>query len=186
VGKDSSGKFFLKSKKEIPETIGRLSAFHGNAGILLRAFVYARLLGREGLVRASELAVLNANYLMIKLKELGYRLAFPKRRATHEFIISIQNGTALEIAKRLLDYGFHAPTMYFPILIPECLLIEPTETESRRELDCFIEAMKKILKEARETPEFLKGAPYSQSVKRLDEVKAAKDLDIAWSGERSS
>lgn len=183
---DPRGQYKLATQEDKPMTIGRLSAFHGNAGILLRAFVYARLLGREGLTQASEIAVLNANYLMKKLEAVGYTLAFPKRRATHEFILTIQKEqkkyhiSALDIAKRLLDYGFHAPTMYFPLLIPECLLVEPTETESRRELDCFIDAMKNILREIQEQPEILKSAPHTQPVRRLDDVKAARELDIAW------
>jgi len=190
IDKDPHGKYFFKTRNLMPDSIGRLSAFHGNAGILLRAYVYARLLGREGLKRASEIAVLNANYLMVKLEQVGYTLGFSQRRATHEFILTMQkeyknfNISALDIAKRLLDYGFHAPTMYFPLLIPECLLVEPTETESKRELDLFVDAMENILKEIKDNfeknPSFLKNAPYSLSVKRLDDVKAAKELDIAF------
>ena len=125
------------TEKDCPQTIGRLSAFMGNAGIILRAYLYARLLGKEGLERVSEFATLNANYLLARLKQAGLTPAYPKRRASHEFIITLKNEaktlhiTALDVAKRLLDYGFHAPTMYFPLLVPECLLIEPTETGAK-------------------------------------------------------
>lgn len=126
------------NEKDCPKTIGRLSAFMGNAGIILRAYAYARLLGKEGLHRASEFATLNANYLLQRLRKAGFTPAFPDRRATHEFIITLKPEattlriSALDVAKRLLDYGFHAPTMYFPLLVPECLLIEPTETETNK------------------------------------------------------
>src|SRR5579862_4245601 len=175
------------SEKDCPNSIGRLSAFMGNAGIILRAYFYARLLGREGLHRVSEFATLNANYLLARLKAAGFTLAYPKRRASHEFIITFKHEaktlhiTALDIAKRLLDYGFHAPTMYFPLLVPECLLIEPTETESKETLDAFADAMIEILKEAREDPALLKSAPHTLPVRRLDEVKAARDLDLIYS-----
>src|SRR3569832_2284491 len=133
-------------EQDAPQSIGRLSAFMGNAGVLLRAYVYARLLGREGMERVAEYATLNANYLMARLAEQGYSPAFPARRATHEFIITLKQQakelgvTAMDVAKRLLDYGYHAPTTYFPLLVPECLLIEPTETESKEALDCFAAA----------------------------------------------
>ena len=171
-----------------PQSIGRLSAFMGNAGVLLRAYVYARMLGREGMRRVADFATLNANYLMVKLAAAGFDVAYPGRRATHEFIITLKRQhrelgvTAMDFAKRLLDYNFHAPTTYFPLLVPECLLIEPTETEAREELDAFVDAMAKILHEAETDPELLKEAPHTQPVRRLDEVRAAKQLDLAWSG----
>ncbi len=174
------------TEKDCPNSIGRLSTFHGNVGVLLRAYVYARLLGREGLKRVSQFATLNANYLMHRLQTVGYTLAFPTRRASHEFIITAKpltkkyGITALDIAKRLLDYGYHAPTVYFPLLVPECLLIEPTETESRQELDRFVDAMAEILKEAQQTPEILKEAPLNCPVSRLDEVKAARELNLKY------
>ena len=158
----------------------------GNAGVLLRAYVYIRLLGHEGLTRVAEFASLNANYLQAQLAQAGFELAYPKRRASHEFIITFKdakkkmNISALDIAKRLLDYGFHAPTMYFPLLVPECFLIEPTETESKQDLDAFVDALIAILREAAENPEILLKAPHRLPVKRLDEVKAAKDLDLNW------
>lgn len=174
------------TEKDCPQTIGRLSAFMGNAGIILRAYLYARLLGREGLERVSEFATLNANYLLARLKKAGFTPAYPNRRASHEFIITLKNEaktlqvTALDVAKRLLDYGFHAPTMYFPLLVPECLLIEPTETESKEMLDAFADALIQIISEAKKDPALLKGAPYSLPVKRLDDVKAARELDLMY------
>ncbi|MCW8964149.1 MAG: aminomethyl-transferring glycine dehydrogenase subunit GcvPB [Gammaproteobacteria bacterium] len=171
---------------DIPQTIGRLSAFAGNAGVLLRAYIYARLLGKDGMRRVADYATLNANYLMARLKAAGFDLAFDGRRATHEFIVTLKrqakelNATAMDYAKRLLDYGHHAPTTYFPLLVPECLLIEPTETEDKATLDNFIEAMSRIDEEARTDVEILKSAPVSLPVKRLDDVKAARELDLTW------
>lgn len=185
VGKKDNQYVWL-TEKDCPKTIGQLSAFMGNAGILLRAYIYARLLGEEGLRRVSDFSTLNANYLMVKLKEAGFDLAYPKRRATHEFIVTLKKQSdqyhvsAMDVAKRLLDYGFHAPTTYFPLLVPECLLIEPTETESKEELDNFVTAMQKILQEAKDTPELVQQAPHSLPVKRLDDVKAAKELNLVW------
>jgi glycine dehydrogenase subunit 2 len=176
------------TEKERPQSIGRLSAFMGNAGVLLRAYVYARMLGREGMQRVAEFSTLNANYLMKRLQDAGFDLAFPRRRATHEFIVTLkrqhkeQGISAMDVAKRLLDYGYHAPTTYFPLLIPECLLIEPTETESREELDGFVEAMTKIRQEAERNPALLHEAPHTQPVRRLDEVRAARELDLRWAG----
>jgi glycine dehydrogenase subunit 2 len=169
-----------------PQSIGRLSAFMGNAGVLVRAYIYARMLGREGMQRVADYATLNANYLMARLRAAGFDLAFPGRRATHEFIVTLKRQhkeldiSAMDFAKRLLDYNFHAPTTYFPLLVPECLLIEPTETETREELDGFVEAMIRIQQEAEKSPELLKEAPHTQPVRRLDEVRAAKHLDLAW------
>jgi len=173
-------------EKDLPQSIGRLSAFMGNAGVLLRAYVYARLLGREGMHRVAEFATLNANYLAAQLEKRGFELAFKGRRASHEFIITLKKQkqaldlTATDVAKRLLDYGFHAPTIYFPLLVPECLLIEPTETEDKETLDAFIEALVKIWDEARADIARVKGAPYTLPVRRLDDVRAARQLDIAW------
>lgn len=172
------------TKVDCPKSIGRLSCFMGNAGILLRAYFYARLLGRDGLHRVSTFATLNANYVMAALKQAGFEIAYPNRRATHEFIVTLKKEaktyqiTALDFAKRLLDKGFHAPTMYFPLLVPECLLIEPTETESLETLDQFISAMIEIFSEMENTPELLKNAPHHLPIKRLDEVKAARALDL--------
>ncbi|MBS7456111.1 aminomethyl-transferring glycine dehydrogenase subunit GcvPB [Coralloluteibacterium stylophorae] len=185
VVKEGEG-YRLVHEKERPLSIGRLSTFAGNAGVLLRAYVYARLLGREGMRRVSEFATLNANYLARRMAEKGFDLAYPQRRASHEFIVSVQKQkkahgvTALDFSKGLLDYGIHAPTNYFPLLVPECLLIEPTETESKEVLDGFVEVMAELLEKAKTDPEWLKAAPYTTPVRRLDDVKAAKDLDLAY------
>ena len=171
---------------ECPQTIGQLSAFGGNAGVLIRAYVYARLLGRQGMRRVGEYATLNANYLAARLRDKGFDLAYPQRRASHEFIVTVQrqkkdNGiTALDFSKSLLDYGIHAPTNYFPLLVPECLLIEPTETESKDVLDRFVEVMGELLEKSRNDPAWMKSAPYTTPVRRLDDVKAAKDLDLSY------
>ncbi len=187
VARDGDDYHWL-TEKECPDTMGRLTTFMGNAGVLLRAYIYARMLGREGMHRVADFATLNANYLMVRLREKGFDLAFPQRRATHEFIVTLKKQqknmgvTAMDFAKRLLDFGYHAPTTYFPLLVPECLLIEPTETEAKEELDGFVEAMAKILEEAASNPEILKEAPHTQPVRRLDDVRAARELDLAWSG----
>jgi glycine dehydrogenase subunit 2 len=176
----------LLNENDLPLSIGRLAAHIGNAGVLLRAYIYVRLLGGEGMRRVAEFATLNANYLMAELKRAGFEIAYPTRRASHEFIVTLKKQkdetgvTARDIAKRLLDKGFHAPTAYFPLLVPECLLIEPTETESKQTLDAFVGAMKEILEEARRQPELVKNAPYTTPVRRLDEVRAARELDLAW------
>ena len=183
---DDENEYIIVTEKENPQSIGRLSAFMGNAGVLLRAYIYARLLGREGMIRVAEYATLNANYMMKELEKAGFELAFPNRKATHEFIVTLKkqakdlNVNAMDFAKRLLDYGFHAPTTYFPLLVPECFLIEPTETEAQDALDGFIAAMIAIQKEAEEDAEMVKGAPYTLPVRRLDDVKAAKELDLTW------
>ena len=164
----------------------------GNAGILLRAYSYARLLGAEGMNRVAEYATLNANYMAAEMARVGFTLAYPDRRATHEFIVSLAKEaknlgvSAMDFAKRLLDYGHHAPTTYFPMLVPECLLIEPTETESKSEIDDFVAAMAMILEEAVEQPELVTSAPHTTTVQRLDDVKAARDMDLTYSdGSRS-
>lgn len=186
IGKSEDGSYHFVRKKDAPLSIGRLSAFAGNAGVLLRAYVYARLLGREGMTRVAEYATLNANYLAKRLAEKGFTLAYPERRASHEFIVTVapqkkaHGVTALDFSKALLDHGIHAPTNYFPLLVPECLLIEPTETESKETLDRFVEVMAKLLDDAANDTERMKGAPYTTPVRRLDDVKAAKELDLAW------
>jgi glycine dehydrogenase subunit 2 len=180
------GNYRWLTEKDLPQSIGRLSAHMGNAGVLLRAYIYARMLGAEGMHRVAEFATLNANYLMAELKKVGFDLAFPDRRASHEFIVTLkgmkeQTGiTAMDVAKRLLDKGFHAPTTYFPLLVPECLLIEPSETESKETLDAFVAAMKEILQEAHHSPMLVKNAPHTTPVRRLDDVKAARELDLVW------
>lgn len=144
------------------------------------------MLGREGMQRVAEFSTLNANYLMARLTAAGFEAAYPQRRASHEFIITLKREarelgiTAMDVAKRLLDYGYHAPTTYFPLLVPECLLIEPTETESKEDLDGLVAALVAIREEARTQPEQLKTAPHTMPVRRLDDVRAARQLDLAW------
>ncbi|MDH4073275.1 MAG: aminomethyl-transferring glycine dehydrogenase subunit GcvPB [Gammaproteobacteria bacterium] len=177
------------TEKDLPQTIGRLSGFMGNAGVLLRAYVYMRLVGRAGMKRIGEFATLNANYLQKRMQEAGFELAYPSRRASHEFIITVKDEskalhvTAMDFAKALLDKGFHAPTTYFPLLVPECLLIEPTESETKETIDRFVQAMVEIREAAREDIASVKGAPYTTPVRRLDDVKAARQLDLAWKPE---
>lgn len=191
VGREDTGdgaRYRWLTRADRPQSIGRLSGYMGNAGILLRALAYGLLLGREGLTRVGEFATLNANYMAARLQAEGFQLAYPERRATHEFIISFKREaqaygvTAMDIAKRLLDFGVHSPTTYFPLLIPECFLIEPTETETREELDRFIDALVAIKAEIESTPDLVRKAPHTLPVKRLDDVKAARDLDLAWHG----
>ena len=183
---EKKGQFTWLTEKDCPKTIGRFGGFMGNAGVLMRAYIYAKMLGNPGMKRVGEFATLNANYLMKRLEALGYTLAFPDRRATHEFIITMKpltkeyGVTALDLAKRLLDYGFHSPTIYFPLLVPECLLIEPTETECKEELDLFIDAMANIMQEIKTDVDKVKKAPFKRKIGRLDEVKAAKELDLAF------
>jgi glycine dehydrogenase subunit 2 len=185
VGKDGARYRWL-TERDLPQSIGRLSGFMGNAGVNLRAYIYMRLLGREGMVRVAEFAALNANYLLKRLQALGFEAAYPNRRASHEFIITLKQESkvfevsAMDVAKRLLDHGFHAPTTYFPLLVPECLLIEPTETEAKEDLDRFCDAMGAIREEMRQDPEKLNTAPHTMPVRRLDDVRAAKQLDLAW------
>ncbi|HEX4895942.1 MAG TPA: aminomethyl-transferring glycine dehydrogenase subunit GcvPB [Solimonas sp.] len=190
VGKKGK-KYRWLDERDLPQTIGRLSAWMGNAGVLLRAYIYARMLGRDGMHRVGEFATLNANYLAARLKDKGFDLAFPQRRASHEFIITLKRQkqeielTATDVAKRLLDYGYHAPTIYFPLLVPECLLIEPTETEDKDTLDAFVETLVRIWDEAKADIAHVKGAPYTMPVRRLDDVRAARQLDLRWQPQRA-
>jgi glycine dehydrogenase subunit 2 len=185
VGRDNE-RYRWVTEVDRPQSIGRLSAFMGNAGVLLRAYVYLRMLGREGVRQVAEYATLNANYLLARLKAAGFDPAYPRRRASHEFIVTLKRQareldvTAMDFAKRLLDFGMHAPTTYFPLLVPECLLIEPTETESKETLDAFTEAMIRIQREAEQEPEHVRSAPHNMVVRRLDDVRAARELDLTW------
>ena len=179
-------RYVWQTERDRPQSIGRLSTFAGNVGVLLRAYIYMRMLGRDGMAKVGEYATLNANYLLARLTGGGFDAAYPKRRASHEFIVTVKRQarelgvTAMDFAKRLLDHGQHAPTTYFPLLVPECLLIEPTETESKAALDAFVEAMVQILTEATQEPERVRSAPHTMPVRRLDDVRAAKQLDLAW------
>jgi glycine dehydrogenase subunit 2 len=165
-----------------PRSIGRLRGFQGNYGVFVRSYAYILSLGADGLQEASETAVLNANYLMARLRELCGEDLPPAydRNCMHEFVLT--GGPmkrrlgirTLDLAKRLLDHGFHPPTVYFPLLVDEALLVEPTETETRETLDAFAEAVAEILREAAEDPEVARAAPHETPVKRLDEARAAK------------
>ena len=172
--------------QDYPASIGRLSCFMGNVGVLLRAYFYIRLLGQAGLTRVANHATLNANYLQRQLMALGYSTPYPTRRASHEFVLSLSpqkkqyDVRALDVAKRLLDFGIHAPTIYFPQLVNECLLIEPTETECKQDLDRFIWAMQCILHECQHDPLMLKNAPHDLTIKRVDELKAARELNLNY------
>ena len=164
-----------------PDSIGRVGGFHGNFGVLVRAYTYIRSLGASGLEQISGDAVINANYLLEALRDT-YHLPYD-RRCMHEVILSSKDQRAkgvkgLDIAKRLLDYGFHSPTMYFPLIVEEALMIEPTEAESKETLDAFIEVMKAIDREVSEDPEMVTGAPHTTPVTRLDEAKAARHPNL--------
>jgi glycine dehydrogenase subunit 2 len=182
VARDADGSFYLDHERE--KTIGRLRGFHGNYGTFVRAYAYICSLGADGLRDASETAVLNANYLLARLRRLGVSERLPLAfgdLCMHEFVLSggpmkrdLKIKT-LDLAKRLLDYGFHPPTVYFPLLVEEALMVEPTETETRETLDAFAEAIAAILAEAAEDPEIALQAPYTTPVRRLDEVAAAKN-----------
>ena len=161
------------------KSIGRMKAFYGHFGMHIRAFTYIAMHGPEGLRDIAEKAVLNANYLMTKIKK-DYVLPYD-RTCMHEFVVEgawddVPDIHALDISKRLIDYGFHPPTNYFPLVVHEALMIEPTETESKQTLDAFADAMKAIAKEAREEPEKLQKAPFTAPIRRTDEVKAAREL----------
>jgi glycine dehydrogenase subunit 2 len=164
-------------------SIGRVKCFHGNFGVLVRAYTYIRMLGAEGLRAVAENAVLNANYLQARLRDT-YPVPYGERTCMHEFvaqgkIAGAPGVRALDVSKRLIDAGFHPPTNYFPLIVAEALMIEPTETESIETLDAFVEAMQAIAREAVEHPELLHDAPHNSPVRRLDEVKAARDLKVS-------
>ncbi|MYD09335.1 MAG: hypothetical protein F4X02_04745 [Chloroflexi bacterium] len=164
----------------MPEkSIGRMKAFHGNFGMHLRAYAYIRVYGDSGIRDVTRYAVLNANYLRAKLMRT-YTVPYP-RYCGHEFVLeghveNVDDVHALDISKRLMDYGFHPPTNYFPLIVPEALLIEPTETEVKEDLDAFVDAMEAIAEEARLDPQTLLNAPHTAPVRRLDEVRAVKEL----------
>ena len=164
-------------------TIGAIGGFHGNFGVLLRAYAYIRALGAPGLRQASEDAVLNANYIRVGLQD-QYHLPYD-RICMHEVVFSARRQKArgvraMDVAKRLIDYGIHPPTMYFPLIVDEALMIEPTETESLETLDTFIAAMRSIAREVEEEPHLLADAPHGTPVGRLDEARAARQPDLRW------
>ena len=166
------------------KTIGRMGTFHGNFGALIRAYAYISTLGNEGISRISEDAVINANYILRQLKEF-YDLPYD-RICMHEVVFSAktlqkQFGiSALDISKRLIDYGIHPPTMYFPLIVEEALMVEPTETESKETMDYFISVMKTIADEAKSNPDLLKNAPHYAPNTRLDEARAARKPELRW------
>ncbi|ASS91889.1 aminomethyl-transferring glycine dehydrogenase subunit GcvPB [Aeribacillus pallidus] len=173
--KDENG---FRFDEDRPQSIGRVKSFYGNFGINVRAYTYIRSMGPDGLKAVSENAVLNANYMLKKLAPY-YEMPYD-RICKHEFVLSAKRQKklgvrALDIAKRLLDFGYHPPTIYFPLNVEECMMIEPTETESKETLDAFIEAMIQIAKEAEEEPEIVQEAPHTTVVKRLDETLAARN-----------
>jgi len=181
VKKNEDGTFSLDDDR--PQSIGRVKGFYGNFGILVRAYTYIRTMGPDGLRQVSEYAVLNANYMMRRL-EPYFELPH-KQHCKHEFVLSGKRQKklgvrTLDIAKRLLDFGFHPPTIYFPLIVEECLMIEPTETESKETLDQFIDVMIQIAKEAEENPELVQEAPHNTVIKRLDEVTAARKPILRW------
>jgi len=166
-----------------PKTIGYIAPFYGNFGVILKAYAYILRLGKEGLIKAAEIAVLNANYCQAKLKKY-YDLPFDQK-CMHECVFSAsrqaKNGVhAIDIAKYLIDQGFHPPTTYFPLIVKEALMIEPTETESKETLDVFIEVMIEIARLAQVNPSLVKQAPVNMPIKRLDETKAARQPDLCW------
>jgi len=167
-----------------PKSIGKLLAFYGHFLVSLRAYVYIRYLGLEGLRGVSADSVLNANYLLSLLKG-AFQLPFD-RKCMHEFVLSGKkqkdaHGVAtLDISKRIIDYGFHPPTNYFPLIVPEALMVEPTETETRDTLDAFAAALSAIDREAAQDPDLLHGAPYSAPVRRVDEARAVRELNVSW------
>jgi glycine dehydrogenase subunit 2 len=179
---EHEGRTCYRLNADKPDSIGRMMNFYGNFSVLVRAYTYIRMLGAEGLRRVSENAIINANYLLGRL--LGhYSLPYPKP-VMHEFCLSgdrqkKEHGVrTLDIAKRLLDYGYHAPTIYFPLIVSEALMIEPTETEAKETLDAFADAMIAIAEEAASDPDKVISAPQTTPVKRLDEAQASRQLNI--------
>ncbi len=172
-----------------PESVGKVHGFYGSFGMMVRAWVYIRMHGAEGLREISENAILNANYLMHRLKDY-YELPY-EGPVMHEVVFSgnrqkKENGVkTLDIAKRILDYGYHAPTVYFPLIVPECMMIEPTESESKENIDGFCDAMISIAREASENPEIVKTAPHNTETRRLDDAYAAKNINIRWERDTS-
>jgi glycine dehydrogenase subunit 2 len=176
------GKYRVERNR--PKSVGPLRSFVASTGAVLRSYAYIRTLGPVGIRRVAENAVLNANYLRSRVRQF---LTMPHdRTCMHEFVASaasLKERTGvktLDIAKRLLDLGFHPPTVYFPLTVPECLMIEPTETETKATMDSFADALQQIVNEAETTPELVKSAPLTMPVRRLDEVRAARDLRVRW------
>jgi glycine dehydrogenase subunit 2 len=183
VERDEDGRFRLDHDR--PESIGRMHGFHGNVGVLVRAYAYVFLHGRDGLLDVAERAVLNANYLAELVKD-EFPLAYPGGRPMHEFVSTakpLRDETgirAMDVAKRIIDLGFHPSTVYFPLVVEEAMMVEPTETESKDTLDAFAAAMRQTAEEARTNPALLHEAPVTTPVRRLDEARAARHLKLRW------
>ena len=164
-----------------------MKSFYGNFAVIVRALAYVESLGAEGIAEASAHAVLNANYLMKRLADQGWTIASGETRCMHEFVVDVgplkdETGvSAMDVAKRLLDFGIHPPTMYFPLIVHEALMLEPTETDSRDDLDAVAEMFARIWREAHEDPELVKGAPHDCSISRPDDVAAARTPVVRWS-----
>jgi glycine dehydrogenase subunit 2 len=181
VERRDDGSFYLDDSH--PDSIGRMRAFNGNFNVLVRALTYMRSMGPTGLRRIAQIAVLNANYIRARLKG-PYHLPYDAP-SLHEVVFSDKNQTqhevhTLDIAKRLMDYGFHPPTIYFPLIVSGALMIEPTESEPKEELDAFCDAMLAIARECEERPELVRGAPHTTPVRRLDETRAARQPILRW------
>jgi glycine dehydrogenase subunit 2 len=183
VQRRDDGTFVLEDGGD--RSIGRMHGFHGNVGILVRAYSYVFLHGADGLKSVSELAALNANYLA-QLVKGDFPLAHPDMRPMHEFVATakplrgVAGTRAMDVAKRVIDLGFHPPTVYFPLVVEEAMMVEPTETESKATLESFAEALRQAALEAREHPEVLREAPLTTPVRRLDEARAARALKLRW------
>jgi len=182
VVREKDGRYYLDYN--VPKTIGMVRSFLGNFLVLVKAYAYILMMGKDGLKFASEMAVLNANYLRKKLSEF-MKIAYD-RICMHEFVVDgsyllKKTGVkTLDVAKRILDFGMHAPTIYFPLIVHEALMIEPTETESKETLDRFAQILENIVKEAEENPEVVKTAPHKTPVRRLDEVTASRKPVFRW------
>ena len=183
VEREDTGAFRLAH--DAPQSIGRMHGFLGNFGVLVRAYAYVFLHGREGLKEVAERSVLNANYLAERVKDL-YPLAYPDGRPMHEFVASArrlkeETGIrAMDVAKRVIDLGYHPSTVYFPLVVEEAMMVEPTETETRETLDAFAQALRVAHREAHEDPDVLHEAPVTTPVRRLDEARAARHLKLHW------
>ncbi|MFH1505133.1 MAG: aminomethyl-transferring glycine dehydrogenase subunit GcvPB [Candidatus Omnitrophota bacterium] len=181
IVRNKDGKFYFDYN--VKHSIGRMRSFYGNFSVLVKAYAYILRLGKEGLLRAAHNAVINANYVKEKLKDY-YEVPYPNK-CMHEVVFTCQNqrkkgASALDIAKRLIDYDIHPPTIYFPLIVKEALMVEPTETESKETLDNFIQVMIDIDKEISQNPDKVKNAPHTATVKRVDEVQAARFPDLKW------
>jgi glycine dehydrogenase subunit 2 len=189
VVREVAGGGSFELSDDVPHTIGRLHGNLGNVGVLVRAFAYILSLGSEGLRRCTEMAVLNANYLLARLRDAYYVPC--DRPVMHECVLSDRNlrdfgVTTLDVAKRLIDYGFHPPTIYFPLIVHGALMIEPTESESPEELDLLVEALLAIEREARDDPELVCNAPHRTRHSRLDETRAARKPVLRWQRDSAS